>query len=88
MFPHFPHLLAEVIGLDAIILVFLISSFNLAYLLFSFTLIMRFFVPLHVLPLYHLHLRLLIFPQANLIPVCNSFSLAFPKMPSVYKLSK
>ena len=48
-------------------------------------------VPLHFLPLklYHLHyLKLLIFLLTILIPACDSSSLAFHMMYSVYKLNK
>ena len=47
-------------------------------------------VPLHFLPLewYHLHISLLIFLLAILIPACASTSLAFCMMYSAYKLNK
>ena len=48
----------EAMGPDAMVLVFLIFSFKQAFSLSSFTLIKRFLVPLHFLPLewYHSHI--------------------------------
>ena len=85
----------EVIGQDAIILVFvfffLILSFQPIFSLSSITLIKRLFssslfsVIRVILPSY---MRLLIFLLVILIPACNSSSLAFHMMFSVYKLNK
>ena len=70
---------------------FLILSFKPAFSLSSFTFIMWLFsfsslsAIRVVSPAY---LRLLIFLLAILIPTCDSFSLAFHKMYSVYRLNK
>ena len=67
----------DVMRLDAMIIVFLISSFKPAYLLFSCTLIKRLFSSSSLSPIRVLsseYLRLLIFLLAILIPVCNSSS--------------
>jgi len=67
-------------GPDAMILVFWILSFKLAFSLSSFTFIKRLLIPLHYLPVgwCHLHIRwLLTFFSTVLIPACASSSLAF-----------
>ena len=53
-----PSICHEVLGPDAMILVFLIFSFKLAFPLYSFTLIKKFLVPLYFLPseCHHLHI--------------------------------
>ena len=53
-----PSICHEVLGPDAMILVFLIFSFKLAFPLYSLTLIKKFLVPLYFLPseCHHLHI--------------------------------
>ena len=81
----------EVMGPDAMILVFWMLSFQPAFRLSSFTLIKRLFSSSSlsalrvVLPAY---LYLLIFLPATLIPACVSSSPAFHRIYSAYKLSK
>ena len=80
----------EVMGPDAMILVFWMLNFKFFHslLLPSST---GSLVPLCLLPLewYHLHyLRLLIFMPAIFILVCDSSSLAFPVIYSACKLNK
>ena len=80
IFTFSPSICQEVMGLDAMILVFWMLSFKPFCSLSSFTLIRGSLVPLHFLPLecYHLHyLRLLIFLLAIFIPPCGSSSPAF-----------
>ena len=74
----------EVMGLGAIILVFLMLSFRPAFL------VKRLFSsPLSVIRVISsAYLRLLIFLSAILIPACDSSSLAFHLMYSAYKLNK
>ena len=74
----------EVMGLDAMILVFLMLSFKPAFL------VKRLFnSSLSVIRVISLaYLRLLIFLSAILIPACDSSSLAFHIMYSAYKLNK
>ena len=89
-FHFFPSICHEVMGPDAMISVFFILSFKLAFSL-SFTLIKRFCSCslLYVIRMVSsTHLRLLIFLLAILIPACNSSSPAFLIMCSVYKLNK
>ena len=71
----------EVIGPDAIILVFWMLKFKPAFSLSSFTFIKRLFSSslLFAIRVYHLHVRLL-FLLAILIPACASSSLAFHMM--------
>ena len=89
-FPFSPSLCPEMMGMDAMILVFLILSFEPAFSLSSFTLIKRLFSSSScsairvVSPAY---LKLLFF-LATLIPAYNSSSLVFPMMYFVYKLNK
>ena len=80
----------EVMGLDAMVLVFLILSFKLAFLLSSFTLINRLFSSSlsAVRVVSSAYLKLLIFLLAILIPVCASSSPEFHMMYSAYKLNK
>ena len=73
------------------ILVSLIFSFKLTFSLSSFTLIKRLislssFLAMRVLSCSYL--RLSMFPQGILIPVCNSFSPVFLLMCSGYRLDK
>ena len=80
----------EVMGLDAMILVFWMLSFKPTFSLSSFTFIKRLFSSSFsairvVSPAY---LRLLIFLPAILITACASSNLAFQMMYSAYKLNK
>ena len=77
-----PFICHEVMGLDAMILVFWMLSFKPTFSLSSFTFIKRLFISSFsaigvVSPVY---LRLLIFLPALLIPACASSSTAFQKM--------
>ena len=90
---HYFHFPPSVIrGPDAMILVlFLILSLKLAFSPSSFTLIKRLFnssLLSAVRVVSSTYLRLLIFLPAILIPACDSTSLAFCLMCSVYKLNK
>ena len=81
----------EVMGWDAMILVFWMLSFKPTFSLSSFTFIKR---PFNYSSLSAIrvvssaYLRLLIFLPANLIPACASSSPAFLMMYSAYKLKK
>ena len=89
-FHFFPSICHEVMGPDAMISVFFILSFKLAFSL-SFTLIKRFCSCslLYVIRMVSsTHLRLLIFLLAILIPACNSSSPTFHMMCSEYQLNK
>ena len=81
----------EVMGPDAMILVFWMLSLKPTFLLSSFTFIKRIF-SLSLLSAIRVvssaYLRLLIFLPAILIPACASSSLAFHMMYSAYKLNK
>ena len=85
---------AAVKGLDVKILViffFLIFSFESAFLLFSYTLIKRFFnssLLSAIRVVSSAYLRLLMFLPAILIPACSSNSPAFLMMYSAYRLNK
>ena len=85
-----PSISHEVMGLDAMILVFWILSFKPTFSLSSFTLIKRLFSSLlsAIRVVLSAYLRLLIFLLAILIPVCASSSLAFWVMYSACKLNK
>ena len=86
-----PSICHAVMGLDAMISVFWMSSFKLAFLLSSFSVIKRLFSSsLHstIRVVSSAYLRLLIFPPAILIPAGASSSLAFHVMCSAYKLNK
>ena len=81
----------ELIGLDAMILVFWRLSFKLAFSLSSFTFINRLFSSSSLSAIKVVssaYLRLLIFLQAILILAYESFSPAFCKMYSVAKKTK
>ena len=80
----------EVIDLDVMILVFWVLTSKPAHSLFSFTLFNRpFSYFLSVIRVESsAYMRLLIFLPSNLIPVCDSHSLAFRMMYSAYKLNK
>ena len=64
----------ELMGLDAMILVFWMLTFKPAFSLFSFTFIKRLFSSSSLSLIWYLHLWLLIFLPAILIPVCVSSS--------------
>ena len=86
-----PSICHEMIGLDAMILVFWMLNFKPTFSLSSFTFIKRLFSSSSlsairvVSPAY---LRLLIFLLALLIPACASSRPAFHMMYSAYKLNK
>ena len=86
-----PSICHEVIGLDAMIFVFSMSSFKPAFSLFSFTFIKRLFSSYSLSAIgvvSSAYLRLLIFLLAILIPACASSRPAFCMMHFVYKLNK
>ena len=86
-----PSICHEVMGLDAMILVFWILSFKPAFSLSSFTFIKRLFSSSSLSAIRVMSsasLRLLIFPPAILIAACASSSLAFHIMYSSCKLNK
>ena len=86
-----PSVCHEVMGPDAMILVFLIFSFKPTLSLSSFTLIKRLFSfsSLYAIRvLWSAYLRLLMFLLPIIIPACNSSSLAFLMMCSPYRLNK
>ena len=81
----------EVMGSDAMILVFLICSFKPAFSLSSFTLIKRFFsssLLSAIKVVSNTYLKLLIFLLPVLIPACNSSSPACHMMCSSYRLNR
>ena len=81
----------EVMGPDAMILVFLTLSFKLFFSLFFFTYIKRllnFSLLSAIRVVSSAYLRLLIFLPAILIPDCASSSLIFCMMYLAYKLNK
>ena len=76
-----PFIFHEVMGPDALILVFWMLSLKATFSLSSFTFIKRlfhYFLLSAIRAVSSVHLRLLIFLLAILIPVCASSSLAFP----------
>ena len=85
-----PSICYEVMELDAMILVLWISSFKPSFSLSSFIFIKRLFSSSlsAIRVVSSTCLRLLIFPQAVLIPAYASSSLAFHTMYSAYKLNK
>ena len=86
----FPFISHELLGLDAMILVFLMLSFKPAFSLFSFTFIKRLFsssLLSAIRVVSSAYLRLLIFLLAILIPACGSYNLAFHLMYSACKLN-
>jgi len=90
-FPCFPIYLLEVMGLDAMILVFWMLSFKPTFSLSSFTFINRLFSSSSLSAtrvVSSAYLRLLIFLLAILIPACASFSTGFFMMYSASKLNK
>ena len=86
-----PSICHEVIGPDAMILVFWMLSFKPTFSLSSFIFIKRLFSSSSLFAIRvvsYAFLRLLIFLPAILIPACASASLAFHVMYSAYKLNK
>ena len=85
-----PSICREVMGLDAIIFVFRMLSFKLAFSLSPFTLIKRLFSSssLSAIRVVSSAYLRLIFLLAILIPACDSSRLAFPMMYSAYKVNK
>ena len=85
-FPIFCH---EVMGPDAMILVYWMLSFKPTFSLSPFTFIKRLFTSLlsAIRVVSSAYLRLLIFLPAILIPACASSSPAFLVMYSAYKLN-
>ena len=86
-----PSVCHEVMGPDAIILVFWMLSFKPTFSLSSFTFIKRLFSSSSLLAIRVVssaYLRLLIFVPAILIPACASSSPAFRVLYSAYKLNK
>ena len=77
-----PSICHEVMGQDAMIFVFWMLSFKPTFSCSSFTFIKRLFSSflLSAIRRYHLHVRLLIFLPAILIPACALSSLAFCMM--------
>ena len=86
----FPSICHEVMGLDAMILVFGMLNFTLAFSLSSFTFIKRLFISSShsIRVVSSVYLRLLIFLLAIVIPACASSSPAYYMMYSAYKLNK
>ena len=85
-----PFICHEVMGPDAMILVFWMLSFKPPFSLSSFTFIKRLFSSLlsAIRVVSSAYLRLLIFFLAILIPACAPSSPAFLMMYSAYKLNK
>ena len=85
----FPSIFHEVMGLDAMILLFWMLNFKPTFSLCSFTFIKRLFSSSSfsaIRMVSSAYLRLLMFLLVVLIPACASFSPAFPMMYSVNKL--
>ena len=90
-FHVFPSICHEVMGADAMILIFWMLNFKPAFSLSSFTPIKRLFSssPLSAIRMVSsAYIKLLIFPPLILIPAWDSFSLAFQATYSAYKLNK
>ena len=85
-----PSICHEVMGLDAMILVFWMLSFKPTFSLSSFTFIRRLFSSYFstIKVVSSAYLRLLIFLSAILIPACASSSPVFLMMNSACKLNK
>ena len=86
-----PTICHEVMGLNAIILVFWILIFKRAFSLFSFTFKKRIISSSSLSAIRvesSAYLSLLIFLPVICIPACGSSSLAFSMMYSAYKLNK
>ena len=87
----FPSISYEVIGLDAMILVFWMLTFKPAFSLSSFTFIKRLFSYFLLSPIRVVsfaYLRLLIFLLAIWIPACASSSPVLCMIYSAYKINK
>ena len=87
----FPPICHEVMGLDAMILVFWMLNFKPAFSLYSFTLIKRLFSSYSLSAIRVVssaYLRLLTFLLEILIPACDVSRLAFRMMYSACKLNK
>ena len=86
----YPSICHEVMGQDAMILVFWMLSFKWTFSLSSFTFIKRLFSSSlsAIRVVSSAYLRLLVFLPAILIPACASSSPAFLTMYSAYKLNK
>ena len=86
-----PSICYEVMGPDAMILVFWMLSFKPTFSLSSFTFIKRLFSSSSLSSIRVVssaHLKILVFLPAILIPACASSSLAFHLMYSAYRLNK
>ena len=86
-----PSICHELVGPDAMILLFWMLSFKPNFSLLSFTFIKMLFSSSSLSPIRvvsSVYLRLLIFLLAILIPACDSYSLAFRVMYSPCKLNK
>ena len=86
-----PCIYHEVMGPNAMILVFFMLSFKPAFLLSSFNLIKTLFSSFSLYDMRVVsstYLKLFIFLPAILIPACDSSSPAFHIMYSAYKLNK
>ena len=86
-----PSICHDMMGLDAMILVFWMLSFKPTFSLSSFTFIKRLFSYYSLSAIRVVssaYLRLLTFSPAILIPACASSSPAFHTMYSAYKLNK
>ena len=86
-----PSICHEMMGPDAMILVFWMLNFNPTFSLTSFTFIKRLFISSLLSAtrvVSSVYLRLLIFFLAILIPACASSNLAFPITYTVCKLNK
>ena len=82
-----PSICHEVMGLDAIILVFWMLSFKLAFSLSSFTLFISSSLSATRV-VSSAYLKLLIFLPGILIPACDASSLAFHMMYSAYMFNR
>ena len=80
----------EVMGLDAMMLVFRMLNFKPAFSVYSFTLIKRFFSfsSLYVIRVVSSAYLRLLFLLAVFIPACDSSSLAFCMKYCAYKINK
>ena len=86
-----PSICHEMMGVDAMILVFWMLNFKTAFSLSSFTFIKRLLSSSSLSAIKVISsacMRLLVFLPAILIPACESFSIAFRMMDSAYKLHK
>ena len=83
-----PSICHEIMRSDAMILVFLIFSFKPALLLHSIKMFLSSCSLSAIREVSSRYLRLLMFLLLVLIPACNSSSLAFLMMCSLYRLNK